>query len=49
MLSGNAREGGAIPSERDRRSWFSLGYVLGMFGVVVVIILVILVIFPESL
>jgi hypothetical protein len=32
---------------RDRRSWFSLGYVLGIAVVVLVIILMILVILPE--
>jgi hypothetical protein len=32
---------------RDRRSWFSLGYVLGIAVVVLAIILLILVILPE--
>jgi hypothetical protein len=39
-----------MPGGRNRRrSWFSLGYVLGMAVIVIVIILVILVIFPEPL
>ena len=36
-----------MPEGRNRRSWFSLGYVLGIAVVVLVIILVILVILPE--
>ncbi len=35
--------------ERNRRSWFSLGYVLGIAVVVLVIILVILVMFPDPI
>jgi hypothetical protein len=39
-----------MPGGRNRRrSWFSLGYVLGLSVIVVIIILVVLVIFPEPL
>ena len=45
MLSGYAlAEGGAMRGGggRDRRSWFSLGYVLGIVVIVLVIVLLIL-------
>jgi hypothetical protein len=43
-------KGEAMPGRRNRRrSWYSLGYVLGIAVVVLVIILVILVMLPEPL